>query len=116
MEPISRNLPLQEALPLFPGLKNRLESINAALRNINLGKMDYLPYEEIIEGYHLYMRAELVPQGSGRPPAMGHWQIEVVPDQKPYRLLLQGKIRGTEPMAELVEWVHTPEDGTIKTD
>lgn len=111
MEAIKRSLPLRDALPLFPGLEDQLEAINAALRNINLGKMDYLPYEAVIEGYEFYMRAELIPQGSTRPPAMGHWQIEVVPDNKPYRLFLQGKIRGTEPMAELVEWVQSTENG-----
>ncbi len=105
MESVTRSIALKEVLPLFPGLENRLEPINDALRNINRGKMDYLPYEMVIEGYQLFMRAELIPQGSTRPPAMGHWQIEIVPAHESHRLLLQGKIRGTEHMAELVEWV-----------
>lgn len=87
-----------------------MEPINDALRNINLGKMDYLPYESVIEGYQFFMRAELIPQGSTRPPAMGHWQIEIVPEHQIHRLFLQGKIKGTDHMAELVEWIETPSD------
>lgn len=87
---------------VFPAIALRLSEINRALRQINFGKMEWLPYDEVIEGYHLSMKAELTPQGKGRPPAVGHWHLEITRDDRTYFLLLQGKARGTVELAELV--------------
>lgn len=89
-------------LELFPDMAEQLPHINKALRNINFGKMDYLPYDQPIDGYQLAMRAEIVPQGPSKPPSMGHWQIEVSRNEKTYRLLLQGKADKGQELAEIV--------------
>jgi hypothetical protein len=102
MKALKKLVPIRDCLDLFPDLADRLPSINQALRNINLGKMDYLPYEESQPGYGLSMRTDLIPQGAGRPPAMGKWQLEVVREDTSYRLLLQGKAQEGEEWAEIV--------------
>lgn len=99
---LRKNLPLDDCHSLFPDLAPLLPEINKALRNINFGRMDYLPYEQPVPGYELAMRSEIRPQGTGKPPAMGHWQIEVIRHDHPYRLILQGKADKQLEMAELV--------------
>lgn len=102
MTTLRKSLPIDQCTSLFPALSTLLPEINKALRNINFGRMDYLPYEEAIAGYALAMRSEIKPQGPGKPPAMGHWQIEISRADHPYYLLLQGKAdKGTE-LVELV--------------
>ncbi len=99
---LRKSVPVGACDRLFPELVQLLPEINKALRNINFGRMDYLPYDEPIAGYELAMRSELKPQGPGKPPSMGHWQLEVIRQDHPYRLILQGKAdQGTE-LAELV--------------
>jgi hypothetical protein len=92
---------VDEAAPYFPGLAAHLAPINQALRQINFGQMAHLPYYEAVPGYTLTIRAPLEPQGPGRPPAVGHWQLEVARDDRSYRLLLQGRARGPQELAEL---------------
>ena len=102
MENLRKNVDIASCAKLFPDMAELLPEINKALRNINFGKMDFLPYETPIDGYQLAMRSEIVPQGPGKPPAMGHWQIEISRQGYPYLLMLQGKAgKGTE-FAELV--------------
>lgn len=92
---------LDDCTELFPALAERLSGINQALRNINFGKMDFLPYEEAVSGYRLTMRSELIPQGVGKPPGMGKWQLEVVRDDTDYVLILQGKAKAGQELAEI---------------
>lgn len=92
---------LSECLPLFPDLADSLDAMNRALRNINFGKMDYLPYEEEIPGYHFAMRTDLIPQGAKKPPAMGHWQLEVTRDNALYSLYMQGKAKDGQELGEI---------------
>ncbi|MEB3102976.1 hypothetical protein [Ferviditalea candida] len=70
-------LPLSRIAPWFDDRLDFLMEINDALRNINFGRMDHLPYYETIEGYRLFMTAELAPQGPGKPPSVGHWQLVI---------------------------------------
>lgn len=65
---------------------------NDALRNINRGKADFVPYYEEIPGYALVMTAELRPRGTGKPPAVGLWQLAIRKREAPYELLLQGMV------------------------
>ncbi len=102
MQTTRKVIPLDACSELFPELAQELPGINQALRNINFGKMDFLPYENAVPGYQLAMRADLRPQGDGKPPAMGHWQIEVIRDDAPYRLYLQGKAKAGQELAEIV--------------
>lgn len=102
MKHIRKMLPLSECLSFFPALANQLPAINQALRNINLGKMDYLPYDHATPGYELAMRSDMIPQGPGKPPSMGHWQIEVSREDTSYRLLLQGKAQQGQELAEIL--------------
>lgn len=95
-------VPLDDCLDLFPALSSRLHEINRALRNINFGKMDYLPYEEAVPGYDLSMRTDLIPQGAGKPPSMGHWQLEVSRQDAECILVLQGKAQNDQELAEIV--------------
>ncbi len=99
----ARQVLIDELEPWFPGLVPWLAELNRSLRNINFGRMDHLPYYEPLTGYRLAMRADLVPQGSPRPPALGHWQIEITRDGAAYRLLLQGKACDEGELGELVE-------------
>lgn len=93
---------LEDLGRLFPAMEPLLPGINQALRQINFGKMDWLPYDREVPGYHLHMRAALTPQGEGRPPAVGHWQLEVSREDRSYVLLLQGKASGQNELAVLV--------------
>jgi hypothetical protein len=95
--------PLASLDQWFPGQTEWLSELNRALRNINFGKMDHLPYYEPLDDYRLAMRADLIPQGAAKPPAIGHWQIEVTRQGLPFRLLLQGKSRGNDELGELVD-------------
>lgn len=95
-------VPIARVAALYPGVAAVLPDINQALRNINFGQMDQLPYEATIEGYHLFIRAELEPMGTGRPPQIGHWQLEIARDGADHRLYLQGKASGSEELCEIV--------------
>lgn len=95
--------PLNEVAHLFPDLEPLLPRLNQALRNINFGKMDHLPYYDPIPGYRLAMRADLIPQGGTRPPAIGHWQVEVIRDGYAYVLRLQGKSDRDQEIGELLD-------------
>ncbi len=94
-------VPLNDCVDLFPLLANRLSEINQALRNINFGKMDFLPYEEEVTGYRLTMRSDLIPQGVGKPPAMGKWQLQVERLDADYVLILQGKAKAGQELADV---------------
>ncbi|WP_207711504.1 hypothetical protein [Sulfobacillus harzensis] len=94
-------VPLEDCRDLFPHFGQRLAAINQALRHINLGKMDFLPYEEEVPGYQLTMRSVLIPQGVGRPPGMGKWQIEVIREGVEYQLILQGKVKAGQELGEV---------------
>lgn len=102
LEPLRRDGTVKELGRLFPEMQGLLPEINRALRQINFGKMEWLPYDKEISGYHLHMRAALSPQGEGRPPAVGHWQLEVSRDDRSYVLLLQGKVSGQSELGTLV--------------
>ena len=93
---------LARAAPLYPALADRLGPINEALRRINVGRMDFLPYDQEVPGYHVHMRAELTPQGPGRPPQIGHWQIEIARDGADHVLYLQGKSGAAGELGEIV--------------
>jgi hypothetical protein len=95
-------VPISQAAGLYPDLAPLLPAINQALRHINFGQMDHLPYYDAIAGYRLHMRAELLPQGTGRPPHIGHWQLEVSRDGAPHVLYLQGKANSGEELCEVV--------------
>lgn len=95
-------LPLSKIAPWFDDRLDFLMEINDALRNINFGRMDHLPFYETIEGYRLFMVAELTPQGSGRPPSVGHWQLVIQREDKGYELALQGSFKKGESLGELV--------------
>jgi hypothetical protein len=104
-------VPVSDCAELFPELQELLPAVNQALRNINRGKMDFLPYYAPVAGYALSMRADLIPQGSGKPPAMGRWQIEVTKHDASYRLLLGGKADRDTELAELIFLCeHEPQD------
>lgn len=102
MQTYQKRVNLADCNAFFPELASVLPEINRALRNINLGKMDYLPYDQAVDGYHLGIHSELIPQGPGKPPAMGHWQLEVHHDVKPYYLVLQGKRDHEDELGEIV--------------
>lgn len=102
MPVLRKVVPLDDCLDLFPGIAKQLHDINRALRNINFGKMDYLPYDESIPGYVLSMRTELIPQGSGKPPQMGHWQLEVTREDASGILVMKGKAQKDQELAEIV--------------
>jgi len=93
--------PLKQWLALFPGWEDQLPVLNEALRNLLRGKMDHLPYYTPVPGYELAMRAVLEPQGEGRPPRIGTWQLELVGFDPPRRLYLQGKREGEEELGLL---------------
>lgn len=99
--PTSLTRSLDEMGTYFPLLAPSLKAINEALRHINFGQMDHLPYYEPIEGYSIAIRAPLEPQGPGRPPSVGHWQLEVTRADRDYRLLLQGRTDGDRELGEL---------------
>jgi hypothetical protein len=108
MRTYQKSVNLANCRPLFSEMADTLPQINRALRNINLGKMDYLPYDQAVNGYHVDIRSELIPQGPGKPPAMGHWQLEVHHDAKPYYLVMQGKRDHDEEIGDIV-WILAPE-------
>jgi hypothetical protein len=85
----------------YPDLTAILDPVNKALRNINRGKMDYLPYSTPVPPFKWYMEALLTPQGENRPPAIGHWQLRLVSDQDG-EILLQGKVQGEEEQGILI--------------
>jgi hypothetical protein len=101
-EAVHIHLPVERAIALYPALGDRLPAINQALRHINYGQMDYLPYDEAVPAYHLYMRAELTAEGPGRPPRVGHWALEITRDDRDYILVLQGKQRAQAEWADLI--------------
>ena len=101
-EAVHVHLPVERAIPFFPALGDRLPEINQALRHINYGQMDYLPYDQSVPGYHLFMRAELTADGPGRPPRIGHWALEITRDDQDYILVLQGKERAHTEWADLI--------------
>lgn len=84
---------LDEWIPQFSGI---LTSVNKALRNINRGHMDFLPYSSEIEPFEWYMEAQLTPQGPDRAPSVGHWQIRIRHDNGMPDIILQGKSRDNE--------------------
>ncbi len=95
-----RIVPLSQVATLFPAMADQLPAINEALRRINMGRMEFLPYENPITGYELHMRAKLTPQGEGRPPQVGHWQLEVA-GPEPCVLYLHGKVGEGGELGEL---------------
>lgn len=102
MTPIHLSRPLENLSRLFPGLESLLPRLNQSLRNINFGKMDHLPYYDAVPGYQFAMRAALEPQGGQRPPAVGHWQLEITKDESNFQLRLQGKSKGETEIAEIL--------------
>lgn len=77
----------------FPDLDGFLGDLNEALRNINRGRADHLPWYEEIPGLSLVLCSRLEPKGPGKPPAMGRWEVMVRLDGRPYELALRGMIR-----------------------
>ncbi|WP_207654652.1 hypothetical protein [Sulfobacillus sp. hq2] len=75
----------------YPGMGKTLIEVNAALRNINRGKMDFLPYTQPTENFTWYMEAVLTPQGENNPPAIGHWQLRLRATDDTFDIVLQGK-------------------------
>ena len=104
----SQTILLSRAAELFPGLADMLSPINEALRRINMGRMEFLPYDHPVAGYRVHMRAELTPQGPNRPPQVGHWQLEIQRDDAPHVLYLQGKAGADGELGELVSPEDTP--------
>lgn len=98
----SQSILLSRAGDLFPGLADILAPINEALRRINMGQGEFLPYDHPVAGYQVHMRAELTPQGPNRPPQVGHWQLEIQRDDAPHVLYLQGKAGADGELGELV--------------
>lgn len=98
----SRSILLSQAGELFPAMAEMLAPINEALRRINMGRMEFLPYDHPVSGYQVHMRAELTPQGPDRPPQVGHWQLEIQRDDAPYVLYLHGKTGAEGELGELV--------------
>jgi len=78
-----------------------LMALNQALRRINFGQWESLPYHEPRPGFVLAMRAELIPHGPGRPPGLGPWQLEIAPVGQPYVLRLEGRQSNGIDMGEL---------------
>ncbi|PSR34228.1 MAG: hypothetical protein C7B46_06675 [Sulfobacillus benefaciens] len=93
---------METAVRLLPELEDFLNPTNQALRNINMGKMDHLPYYHAVPEIHVFMQAELSPQGPGRPPAVGHWQLLITKDNEPFQVCLHGKIKGSAERAEVI--------------
>ncbi len=85
----------------YAGLTNILSAVNKALRNINRGKMDFLPYSVPVPPFAWYMEALLTPQGENRPPAIGHWQLRLVSSEDG-EILLQGKSQGDEEQGTVI--------------
>lgn len=110
--------PLPKIAPLIPEFASLLPAINQALRNVNLGKMDYLPYFYEIAGYTVSMTAILTPEGENRPPAVGHWQLFITPANRPYQVVLSGKAsRVGGERGEVVFWCpDTPEETAWASD
>lgn len=96
-----RVLPLSQVARWFPAMAEQLPAINEALRRINMGRMEFLPYESPLAGYELHMRAKLTPQGADRPPQVGHWQLEVTGPAAPCVLYLHGKVGEGGELGEL---------------
>ncbi len=90
------NISLSRLDEWIPGLAETLIEVNRALRNINRGKMDFLPYCNSIDTLEWYMEARLTPQGSNLPPTVGHWQIHIVQDGNKPDIILQGKSRAQD--------------------
>ena len=86
----------------IPGLGRTLTEVNHALRNINRGKMDFLPYSNSIDTLEWYMEARLIPQGQNLPPAVGHWQIHILQGENKPDIILQGKSRREDERGLLV--------------
>ena len=93
---------METAKNLVPELGEFLDLTNQALRNINMGKMDHLPYYQAVPKVQVLMQAELSPQGAGRPPAVGHWQLLITKENKPFQICLHGKIKGSTERAEVI--------------
>lgn len=92
----------------YPGLPAILIPVNQALRNINRGKMDYLPYSQATPGFSWYMEALLTPQGESKPPAIGHWQLRLSsPDGA--EIVLQGKSQEREERGMVIFRCPSPE-------
>ena len=105
----SQPILLSQAGELFPGMAELLAPINEALRRINMGRMEFLPYDHPVSGYQVHMRAELTPQGPDRPPQVGHWQLEIQRDDSPHVLYLHGKTGADGELGELV----SPQDAPL---
>ncbi|MCL4493755.1 MAG: hypothetical protein M1294_02970 [Firmicutes bacterium] len=86
----------------IPGISQTLIEVNQALRNINRGKMDFLPYSKPIGSLEWYMEALLTPQGSNLPPAVGHWQIRIAQSENMPDIVLQGKSRAQDERGRLL--------------
>ncbi len=95
-------VPLSAAARWFENRLDFLAGINEALRNINRGKNDHLPYYESIPGYSLVMTSELKPRGDNKPPAVGKWQLTVRREDQNIELALQGLVRDGQSFGDLV--------------
>lgn len=95
---------------------HQISEINSALRNVNLGKMDYLPYEAEVPGYTLSMSAILTPEGTKRAPAVGHWELHITPDLRPFEIILRGKSNQGQERADIGFWCpNSPEEDIVKS-
>ncbi|MDA8194328.1 MAG: hypothetical protein M0Z53_10070 [Thermaerobacter sp.] len=103
--------PLDDLTRLLPDIEELLAPLNQALRNINYGKMDHLPYYHAVAGYQFAMRADLEPQGDRRPPAIGRWQLEISREGSAYRIFLQGKTKGQSEIGDVVFLCGPAQDG-----
>lgn len=97
---------------LSPWLDDRLEFLtefNDALRNINRGRNDHLPYYEALPGYKVLMISELKPRGENRAPSVGRWQLVIQREDRQVELVLQGLVLNGEGFGDLVVLGEDPE-------
>lgn len=95
-------LPLALLAAWFDDKTEFLTEFNEALRNINRGRNDHLPYYETIPGYVILMMSELKPRGDNRPPSVGRWQLIIQRVDREYELVLQGLVKDGAAVGELV--------------
>ena len=102
-------LPLSTLSTWFDDRSEFLAEFNEALRNINRGRNDHLPYYEKFPGYVILMMSELKPRGDNRPPSVGRWQLVIQRTDRQYELILQGQVKDGQAVGELVLLSEEPE-------
>lgn len=95
-------VPLSVLATWFDDRVDFLTEFNEALRNINRGRNDHLPYYETLPGYKVLMISELKPRGDNRAPSVGRWQLVIQREDRLVELVLQGLVLNGQGFGDLV--------------